>query len=174
MAARYGSNALGTRAVRETRDASRALHHLTIGRQRSRAYAAARRDAARGRVVVLDRFPCGTLVPHADGALLDGPQIAATAGPRPNRAVRLLALAEQHLYGRFAPPDSIVVLDVDPATAFARKPDHDPGVLRAKSSAAEVLSRREGRAGPRIRTIDANQSFDRVVSDLKTELWRVV
>ncbi|HEY3671107.1 MAG TPA: hypothetical protein VGN51_09235 [Acidimicrobiia bacterium] len=174
LAERYGADGLATRAVRETRNASRALNQYAVGRQRARAYAVAQRDSARGCMVVLDRFPCGTLVPHADGALLDGPQIVATAGPRPNRAVRLLAAAEEHLYGRFPPPDAIVVLDVDPVTAFGRKPDHDPGVLRAKSSAAEVLSRREGRAGPRIRTIDANQSFDRVVSDVKSELWRVV
>src|SRR4029079_1596665 len=144
-----------------------ALHHLATGRQRARTYATARRDAARGRIVVMDRFPCSAFASEQDGMLLDGPRIAASAGARPNPLISRLAAAEERLYRRFTPPESIVVRDGDTTIAARRKPDHDLGVLRAKSSVAATLSGRAGRAGPRISAIDANRPFALVLAGVK-------
>ena len=66
------------------------------------------------------------------------------------------------------------MLDVDPMVASRRKPDHDPSVLRAKSSVAATLSAHAGRPDPRIRAIDANRPFALVLADVKTELWHAL
>jgi thymidylate kinase len=171
--ARFGSEGTAAHLVREARDTALAAHHLATGCQRARAYADARRDTAQGRIVVLDRFPCGALASAAGGALLDGPRIAATLETR-NRLIAGLAKAEARLYRRFSPPESIVVLDVDPTVAAARKPDHDIVAIRAKTSVAAGLSGRAGRPGPRIVALDANRPFELVLGDVKKELWRVL
>jgi hypothetical protein len=164
-----------TTPVAAARDTVRALHSLSIARDRGRRYQQAQRDARDGRVVIFDRFPLASLDVTEAQRLFDGPEIPdvlpAPMGPVP----RALAAAEARLYRRFRLPEHLVMLRVDLDTAIDRKPDHPPEVLLAKCTAFDALTER-------VRTltevdvshVDANQPPDMVLSDLKQAVWHVL
>lgn len=86
------------------------------------------RLAERGVLVITDRFPQAEIA----GFRYDGPGLGLA---RSNHwAVRKLAEREQRLYERMATcrPALVIKLDIDFATAHARKPDHGPEELNDK------------------------------------------
>lgn len=89
----------------------------------------------RGVAVLADRFP-QTEVPGP----MDGPGLYA---PAPRSVIaRVLGRHERRLYVWMAGyrPDLVLRLNVDLATAMARKPDHRPSSLRYKVEAVPLLS----------------------------------
>jgi hypothetical protein len=157
------------------RDTMRALHCLSIGRDRVRRYERAVRDARSGRVVIFDRFPMESLSGRDDHRLFDGPQIPSVL-PAPRASVtQKLASAEARLYRHFRLPEHLLMLEVDPEIAIARKPDHLPEVVNAKCEAlGELADLAEAAAGLSVARIDANQPADAVLRNVKDVLWHVL
>lgn len=87
-----------------------------------------------GVTVITDRYPQIEVPGFYDGPGLS----AARAG---SRAVAWLAARERRMYGWMADhrPTLVIRLDVDLATAVARKPDHDPALLARKIAATPLL-----------------------------------
>ena len=86
------------------------------------------RLAERGVLVITDRFPQAEIA----GFRYDGPGLGLSRSS--HWAVRKLAEREQRLYERMAAcrPALVIKLDIDFATAHARKPDHGPEELNDK------------------------------------------
>ena len=89
----------------------------------------------KGVVVITDRYP-QVAVP----GFFDGPGLSAAKAE--GAYVRMLAQRERALYDWMASfrPDLVIRLEVDLATAFARKPDHRYESLRTKVEAAPRLT----------------------------------
>lgn len=103
-----------------------------------------------GVVVLTDRYP-QTECP----GFYDGPGLSA-AVPK-SRLVAGLARRERRLYDYMTAfrPDVVVRLNVDPATALARKPDHNADLLRKKVAVTPLLRF----AGAPIIDLDATQPY---------------
>lgn len=108
---------------------------------------------AQGLSILTDRYPQVEVPGFYDGPLLSA---ARAAGP----VVRWLAQRERQLYAWMAshPPDLVIRLVVDFPTAVARKPDHDPELLRQKIAATGQIHF----ANARLVEIDARQPYDQV------------
>ncbi|MGE5227578.1 MAG: hypothetical protein ACM3OO_11960 [Planctomycetaceae bacterium] len=158
------------------RDLALAAHHLANARDRARRERQGRRDAAAGRVVLFDRFPLTAVDPREDLRVLDGPKIAAFPRTARSPLLRRLAAAEERRYARFRVPDIVVVLQVEPDVALARKPDHDRAALEAKSAAArEAASLIAARLGAdRVSAVDATMPLADVVRTTEARLWGVL
>ena len=118
-----------------------------------------------GTIIVADRFP-QLDVPTA----YDGPGMIA--GAPAGRLVRVLAARE---LARFewmtqVKPDLVIRLNVDFATACARKPDHKPDALRRKIEATPRF--RFG--GAPIVEIDADRPLAEVLADAETAVVRAL
>lgn len=87
-----------------------------------------------GVIVVTDRYP-QVEVP----GFFDGPGLSAARAS--GRVVGWLAARERRMYEWMASyqPDVVIRLNVDAATAFSRKPDHNLALLRAKVAATPLL-----------------------------------
>jgi len=107
----------------------------------------------RGVTVVTDRYPQVEVPGFYDGPGLS----AASAG---SAAVARLAAREQRMYEAMAAhrPTLVIRLNVDLATAAARKPDHDPALLARKIEATPRLAF----GGAPIVDLDARAPYARV------------
>lgn len=114
-----------------------------------------------GVTVITDRYPQTEVV-----GFYDGPGLSA-AKPG-NRLVALLAKKEQRMYRWMASfrPDVVIRLNVELATAFARKPDHTYDLLQQKVEATALLRF----AGARIIDVDSNCPY----SDVRTRAETIV
>jgi thymidylate kinase len=158
------------------RDLALAAHHLANARDRARRERAGRREAAAGRVVLFDRFPLTALDARPDLRVLDGPKIAAFPRTARSALLRRLAAVEERRYARLHLPDHVVVLQVEPDVALARKPDHDRAAIEAKSAAAREAAALIGaRLGAdRVSTIDAAMPLGEVLRATEARLWDVL
>ncbi len=143
--------------VGEPGRARQAIEALTA-RDRWRAATRARRLAARGSLVICDRYPL--------------PEISVD-GPRPPRrdadpraAPRRLVEIEHRYHARIAQPDIVVVLAVAPEVAIRRRPEADPAVIDAR--AREVLG---APWAADVAIVDASQSVEAVLADVKRAVW---
>jgi hypothetical protein len=151
------------------------IREVCRARDRYRRYVTARRRAARGSLVLFDRFPVpeiqgmdGPLTRQFIRRLLDARGARGRFHPRPDAPLaQCLVHLEERTYRRMLPPDIIAVLRVDPETAVRRKPDEDPAAVRERS--AEVWNVRWQRS--RACIIDASQSPGAVLSELKALIW---
>lgn len=123
---------------------------VRIGRLRLRS-AVARAHQLRGRLVVFDRHPCEAV-------------LAGTAhGARGRLRRALLARA-------CARPDLLLVLDVDPALALARKREHGLEALAAQRARYRELAA----ALPEAVLVDAGRAPDAVARAVIARVWRQV
>jgi len=166
-----GEHSPAARSIATLRDLALALHHVSVGWDRRRHHARARRIVGAGGIVVFDRYPLTCLSDRPEHRLLDGPQVADLVGLRSQGLTGTLARLEERIYQRFGLPDHLVLLDVDPLVAARRKPDHRIDVIRAKTLAAAQLAGLAKGAGKPVTRIDANQALDRVLLDVKARLW---
>ncbi|WP_196777216.1 nucleoside/nucleotide kinase family protein [Oecophyllibacter saccharovorans] len=120
---------------------------------RYRRFRQIQRAAARGEMVITDRYPQMEIP-----AQCDGPGLSAATSDNP--LIQRLAAVERRLYQRMAArrPDLVVHLDIDPETAQRRKPDHDLEALRIKTS---VMSRLRYNEAPRV-VIDSRAPYKEV------------
>lgn len=162
---RWGEKSFGARVLLAARQTLRYSHHLSIAYDRYQRYRDGQQQAARGSVVLYDRYPLATL--------LDGPKIhGETTGPA--WLARTFSRLEQRLYQRIQMPDCLLVLDVDPAVSLQRKPDHDLAAIEAKSRALHTVVRQidAGGSACQLVYIDANQPLDQVLHQLKMSIWQ--
>ncbi|MGD0104514.1 MAG: hypothetical protein ABSC06_10800 [Rhodopila sp.] len=137
-----------------------ALWATVLAIEKRRKLTAAHRGAARGAVVVADRYPQDQLLSFNDGPLL--PRLRAVPAWLRRFEARSYALA------RRLPPDLVIRLDATPDVLARREPDMDRAVLVARTQAVKQL---EFLDVPLV-AIDATAPLDEVVRRAKREIWR--
>jgi hypothetical protein len=132
-----------------------ALAIYMLSRGRARNLRRALRLCEAGTVVVTDRYPQD----EVPGFLFDGPELAKTTGG--SWWVRWLRERERRLYAWMVGyvPALVIRLNVDEATAHARKPDHKLSSLRAKIATLPGLTFN----GARILDLDGRDSAPHVL-----------
>jgi thymidylate kinase len=144
--------------------AERAVWALVLAREKHVKLGHARRARDRGQLVLCDRYP-QTEIPGE----LDGPLLAAWADA-PWRALRLLAGVERRAYDLAArtAPDLVLSLDVDAATAAARRPGLDVAYLERRAAFLRSLH-----WGPptRVEIIDATAAPEEVFRRASRAVW---
>ncbi len=136
-----------------------AVHQLPSVGDKVRAMAQARRLAAGGSMVVLDRYPQVEFP-----GIYDGPRL------QEGKSFAWAARAEMKGYEELAElkPDLLVKLVVSPVVAHARKPDHSLASIERKCAITRDLRF----SGVEVLSIDADQPLDRVMLDAKRIVWR--
>lgn len=126
-----------------------------LSRWRAHKFRRMLRFARRGLIVITDRYPQAEI----PGFPVDGTGLGAK--PVVGRLGRMLARREQRLYARMAAavPALVIRLDVDVATAHARKPDTPLALLRRKVELIPTLRFN----GARILAIDARRPYREVL-----------
>jgi thymidylate kinase len=143
-------------------------YFLSIGYDRYLRYLAGRQKTTAGSIVIYDRYPLDVS--------LDGPKIHLAAGGQMGAIARLFSRLEQNLYGKFRLLDYLVVLDVSPEVSLQRKPDHNRAAVEAKSQVVrKLIAQVEQETGwLDVVRIDADQSFEEVLSQLKMAVWELI
>jgi len=133
-----------------------ALVIYAFSRRRLRSFKRMMALRREGVVVLTDRYPQLDVAGFYDGPGLG----AARAG---DWFVKWLAARERGLYEYMAGfrPDLVVRLNVSPAVASARKPDHDPGQIAAKVAVTPALRFN----GAPIIDLDADQALEAVLAE---------
>jgi thymidylate kinase len=137
------------------------LRALCIARDRYELYRRARREAARGRIVICDRYPTS----YIRG--MDGPSTMLPETTSSNWLTRRIRQAESRMYDRILAPELAIVLRVDPEVAVARKTDEDAEYVRARSSEVWRLDLREAP----VHVLDANRPCADVLADARRVVW---
>lgn len=137
------------------------ITHLATARDRYRTHLAARRAAARGAVVICDRYPLAGL------ATMDCPRLQELPGLADRRLARWMSRREASFYRRIQPPDAVIVMRVDPEVAVRRRAEQDEEFVRRR--AAEIRNR--SWTEPGFFVVDANQPLQQVVTEVKGRLW---
>jgi len=154
------------------------IREVLRARDRYRTYLQARRFAARGGVVLLDRFPMARI------ELMDGLQTARfireiSSGPRggqflcprpESRFARFLVRMEESYYNRILQPDLMAVLRVHPDIAVQRKTDEEPASVHRRSSEIWALDWEDSG----VFVIDSSQPREAVLAALKALTWQRV
>ena len=86
---------------------------------------------------------------------------------QPSRLARWLADAEDRYYRRIVPPDTLLVLQLDPELAVLRKPDEPADYVRARGRAIWETDW----TGSRARFVDTSRELADVLKDLKALVW---
>jgi thymidylate kinase len=135
---------------------------VATARDRVRLHRRARRRTLNGELVLSDRFPLPQLT------LMDAPRIGRwmAAGSNTPLARRLAGL-ERRFYRSFVPPDILIVLRVDPEVAVQRKPDEEPGFVRARWQ--EIWAADWEAAGAHV--VDAGLPAEEVLAQVKALVW---
>jgi hypothetical protein len=137
-----------------------ALWATVLAIEKRRKLTAAHRGAARGAVVVADRYPQDQLLSFNDGPLL--PPLRSVPDWLRRFEARSYALA------RRLPPDLVIRLDATPDVLAGREPDMDRALLVARTEAVKQLVFPDV---PLV-AIDATAPLDEVVRRAKPEIWR--
>jgi thymidylate kinase len=137
------------------------LRHTSIARDRRRVYLRARRAAARGDVVLCDRYPLPGML------ITDGPRNAGQPSSGRGWLGRSLARRQGRYYEDIRRPDILIVLRVDPELAARRRSDGDGELVRARSD--EVA--RVDWSGTGALVVDTGRSMDEVLAEVTSFIW---
>ena len=139
------------------------VYGFSLVRRRRFAHVLALRRA--GVTVITDRYPQVEVAGFYDGPGLS----AASSG---SAAVARLAARERAMYVAMAGvrPTLVIRLDVDLATAHARKPDHDPELLALKIAATPRLTF----GGAPMVAIDARRPYAEVRAEAHAAVARAL
>ena len=153
------------RALRAVGDLALALRRVSEAGSRVARHRQGLRHAARGAVVLFDRYP----LPAASvaGRAMDGARLEHEIAPLRNRLVAWLARCERGLYDRVAPPRHLLALNVSVEESLRRKPDHDPDGIAAKTTAIQGLASSD----TDVVVVDADQPADHVLAEVKARIW---
>ncbi|MFN8454768.1 MAG: hypothetical protein U0401_08890 [Anaerolineae bacterium] len=151
------------------------LRELCKARDRYWTYIRARRLAARGGLVILDRFPVAQIElmdgPQAErfiDQLMAGPQARQFMSPqRANPLARFLIKREESYYQQTVLPELLIALRVDPEIAVQRKTDEDAAYVRERSTEIWNLDWSHTNA----HLIDASKSKTEVLAEIKSLIW---
>ncbi|MEJ7802852.1 MAG: hypothetical protein WKH68_05695 [Candidatus Limnocylindria bacterium] len=150
-------------------DVITALRYLADADDRASRVQAGRSLAARGAVVLFDRFPLPGV--RVGDRLMDGPRIPTLASLASSRMLRRMAARESAIYHRIAPPDHIIQLAVSSEVALGRKGNRSPESVEAKSRSLAQADLAE--LAPLTR-IDAEQPLAAVVAAVKASVWKLL
>lgn len=151
------------------------IREVCRARDRYQTYLKARRFAAKGGLVLLDRFPRPE-IKQMDGLLTERfiRDLQAGAHPRQflrpsmdSRFARFLIRLEESYYYRISPPELMLVLRVPPEVAVERKTDEDPAMVRARSTEMWNINWEQ----TDVQAIDSNRPKENVLGDLKAVIW---
>jgi thymidylate kinase len=138
------------------------LWQLVTASDRRRHHRRARSLAARGFIVVCDRFPLEAVT------LMDGSRTRWVSAEGLSPMARWLVAAEQHCYAGITEPDLLLVLRVEPDTAVARKQGVDPAdFVRLRS--AEVFA--ADWSGTDAVVLDAARPAQDVLAAARSAVW---
>jgi thymidylate kinase len=153
---------------RKRTEPSRLTHHLELARHVSTArdryllYRRVRRFAAQGGLAICERYP----IP--ENHALAGPSAAqglATAAQ--SRLASRLRDVETTYYARIGAPNLLVVLQIDPEAAVARKTDEPADYVLARARLLWDVDWSNSSA----RIVDAGRPLEEVVAELRFHLW---
>jgi hypothetical protein len=130
---------------------------LTLAYEKHRKLRRAMLARTRGMLVITDRYPQIQVL-----GTNDGPLLAAWRGS-PHLIRRRLAALEARPYERAArfPPDLVLRLHVDLATALARRPEHGEAFLARRIETVQRLQFPDARFG--VVDLDATLPYDQVL-----------
>lgn len=151
------------------------LREVCRARDRYWIYVKARRFAARGGLVILDRFPHpqiqvmdGPLAARFISELMDGPQAERFMSPhQASRLAKVVVKLEESYYHQIVLPEFLAVLLVDPEIAVQRKTDEDAISVRQRSTAIWELDWENTNT----HIMDASKSKTEVLTELKALIW---
>jgi len=151
------------------------LREVCRARDRYWTYTKARRFAANGGVVILDRFPLpqiqlmdGPLAAQFINQLMAGSQANQFMSPqRVSRFTKALVKREESYYQPIVSPDLLIVLRVDPEIAVQRKTEEDAASVRERST--EIWQLNWEQTGAHI--IDGSKSKTEVLTEIKALIW---
>jgi thymidylate kinase len=162
--ARRSGRRLGP-AGRSAAEVVTAVRYLGDAWDRYRRLGAARRLARAGTVVIVDRYPLPQV--QLGDRFMDGPRIRTLPSAGQSRLVDRLRRAEERLYRRIPSPDHVVVLQVSPETARARKASRSPDGTAAKARGIAEMDR----SRLSVLLVDAERPLDEVVAEVKRGIW---
>jgi hypothetical protein len=130
--------------------------------EKRRKLLAAHRGAARGLVVITDRYPQDRIIGFNDGPLLD----------RLPRAPGVLRSFEQRAYAlcNQLPPDLVIKLEATPEVLASREPNMDPTIIKERADQLRELDF----PGARVARVDATRPLVEVIAAAKREVWRLL
>lgn len=151
------------------------LRELCKAHDRHQTYVGARRFAANGGLVILDRFPLAQIKlmdgPQAErfiDELMARPEAKQVMSPHRDHALaRFLVKREKSYYEQTARPELLIALRVDPEVAVRRKTDEAASSVRERST--EVWQLDWDRTDAYL--IDASKSKSEVLSEIKALIW---
>ena len=161
----FGQKSFPSRWLDNLRKSLFYVYHLSNGYVRYRRYRESRKQAARGSLVIYDRFPLA--------AKLDGPKIEAIAGDDRRGLADVLSRREKAVYRKIDDPDYFFLLAVNPDVSLQRKPDHDRAAIEQKHRVLQKMAKQES-DGMKLIEIDASRPLESVVAELKSRLWRLL
>lgn len=133
------------------------FYQILIARQKCEMLQLAKRLSKQGSMIICDRFPQKDIL-----SFNDGPKLQKTGG--------FYAKLEMKLFNRITNPgaDLVFRLNVSPEIAAKRKPEHDYDSIIQKCN---NLGKMQFSNSIMI-DVDANQSYDVVLLELKREIWK--
>jgi thymidylate kinase len=161
LARRYDERRKRTEPSRLT-DHLELARHVCTARDRYLLYRRVRRFAAQGGLAICERYP----IP--ENHALAGPSAAqglATAAQ--SRLASWLRDVETTYYARIGNPNLLVVLQIDPEAAVARKTDEPADYVLARARLLWDVDWSNASA----RIVDAGRPLEQVVAELRFHLW---
>lgn len=155
--------------LRRFADVITAVRYIADARDRADRVRRGRSLAARGAVVLFDRFPLPDV--RVGERQMDGPRIATLASYPQSALLRRLARREAATYAGILPPDCILQLVISAETALSRKGNRVEETVVAKSAA--LLQADLSRIAPLVR-LDAEQPLEAVVDEAKAAVWKLL
>jgi len=142
------------------------LRCVCTARDRYRLYHRAWRFAARGGVVIAERYP----IP-ANYALCGPSEEQGVQTRLDTRVARLLRRVEWTYYEWMRPPDATIVLQLDPEVAVRRKTDEPEDYVRER---VQIVSDTDWAGMDGVYIVDAGRALPEVLSDLKSLVWSLI
>jgi thymidylate kinase len=142
------------------------LRCVCTARDRYRLYRRAWRFAARGGVVIAERYP----IP-ANYALCGPSEEQGVQTGLDTRVARLLRRVEWTYYEWMRPPDATIVLQLDPELAVSRKTDEPEDYVRER---VQIVWDTDWAAVDGAFVVDAARALPEVLSDLKSLVWSLI
>jgi thymidylate kinase len=151
------------------------LREVCRARDRYKTYLKARRFAANGGLVIVDRFPVhqiklmdGPQARRFVSQLSDGTQANLLLSPRQgSRLAQRLVNLEESYYHQITSPELLFALLVNPEIAVQRRADEDADTVRQRSTEIWTLNWEQTAA----RVVDSSKSKEEVLTELKALIW---
>jgi len=142
------------------------LRCVCTARDRYRLYRRAWRFAARGGVVIAERYPIPANYALCGPSEEQGVQTGLDTG-----VARLLRRVEWTYYEWMRPPDATIVLQLDPELAVSRKTDEPEDYVRER---AQIVWNTDWAGVDGVYIVDAGRALPEVLSDLKSLVWSLI